>query len=621
MKNVVVCCVYRAPGGSVDIFNEKWEDLLNTLSGNKKTVYVCGDFNLDLLNAESHSKTQTFVDIMFSTGFYPLITKPSRISEYSATLIDNILTNDLSKVKRCGLLISDMSDHLPVFMCSEHVVNHKQIKSYVYKRVLKHENLLKLNDCLEQNDWSCVMQCDDVESAYVNFINMYKLKLNSCCPVKKCEVKSVHKQKPWITKGLENALKKKNNLYKHFLKCKTTASLMKYKHYKNKLTSILRYAQRCYYDKLLCEKERDIKGTWKVLNSLIKGGNTVTSYPDKFICNDKCVKNKKDIANGFNNFFTNVGPSLARKIISPANGSVYPTMGESNLHSMFLKPVSEHELWNVFSSCKNKKSTDIDDVSMDIVKSTVGAIIKPFVHICNLSFSTGVFPKDMKIAKIIPLFKSGDDASFSNYRPVSLLPQFSKVLEKLFDVRLSDFIEKYKILSNSQYGFRKGRSTSLALIDFMEKLSSGIDNNLVTVGVFIDLKKAFDTIDHTLLIDKLNYYGIRGTASDWLKSYLSQRKQLVNFNDTHSESLEVICGVPQGSILGPKLFTLYINDICNISKVLDFIIFADDTNIFCTGNDLIETCKRMSTELEKLQDWFALNKLSLNVTKTNFMVF
>ena len=135
------------------------------------------------------------------------------------------------------------------------------------------------------------------------------------------------------------------------------------------------------------------------------------------------------------------------------------------------------------------------------------------------------------------------------------------------------------------------------------------------------MKKAFDTIDHTLLINKLRYYGIRGTACEWLKSYLSHRKQLVNCNNTYSDLLEVICGVPQGSILGPKLFILYINDICNISKILDFIIFADDTNIFCTGDNLQEICKIMSSELEKLQNWFALNKLSLNVTKTNFMVF
>ena len=167
-------------------------------------------------------------------------------------------------------------------------------------------------------------------------------------------------------------------------------------------------------------------------------------------------------------FFTNVGSLLASKITPPTNGSVYTTMGESNAHTMSLKPVSETELWNTLASCKNKQSTDIENLSMDIVKSTVSAIMKPFVHICNLSFSSGVFPDDMKIAKIIPLFKSGDESNFSNYRPVSLLPQFSKVLEKLFDVRLTDFVEKYDVLSNSQYGFRKARSTSLALLDFME---------------------------------------------------------------------------------------------------------------------------------------------------------
>ena len=182
----------------------------------------------------------------------------------------------------------------------------------------------------------------------------------------------------------------------------------------------------------------------------------------------------------------------------------------------------------------------------------------------------------MKIAMIVPLFKSGEDSIFSNYRPVSLLAQFSKVLEKFFDKRLTEFVEKNNIMNNSQYGFRTTRSTSLALLDFMEKQGRAIDNKPITLGVFIDLKKAFDTIDHLLLIKKLTHYGVRGIASNCIRSYLANCKQFVHFNGVNSELQEVVCGVPQGSILGPKLFILYINDICNISNVIDLIIFADD---------------------------------------------
>ena len=163
----------------------------------------------------------------------------------------------------------------------------------------------------------------------------------------------------------------------------------------------------------------------------------------------------------------------------------------------------------------------------------------------------------MKIAKVLPLYKNGEKHLFTNYRPVSLLSQFSKILEKLFAFRLDKFIDKYQILNDSQYGFRCKNSTSLALLELIEELTNTIDNKESTIGVFIDLKKAFDTIDHSLLLQKIENYGIRGKALTWVKSYLNNRQQYVYFNDTKSDILNISCGIPQGSILGPKFFILY----------------------------------------------------------------
>ena len=246
---------------------------------------------------------------------------------------------------------------------------------------------------------------------------------------------------------------------------------------------------------------------------------------------------------------------------------------------------------------------------------------RPFTYICNKSFSEGTFPEQMKTAKVIPLFKSGDKSQFTNYRPVSLLPQFSQVLEKLFCNRLNKFIDRHKILSNNQYGFRNNHSTSLALIDLVEELTNSIDNKKITIGIFIDLKKAFDTINHELLLQKLECYGIRGIAYNWLKSYIDKRKQYVSFNDVNSGFLDITCGVPQGSILGPILFILYINDLCNVSEFLKFVLFADDTNLFASGDNIETLCNDINRELNKINIWFKINKLSLNLNKTNFMVF
>ena len=353
---------------------------------------------------------------------------------------------------------------------------------------------------------------------------------------------------------------------------------------------------------------------------LIKVKNS-SDIPEEFVCNGNKVINSKDIANGFNDFFVNIGPKLANKIEKPNNACIYDYMGSKNCNTIFLEVVTSQELGTIVNKLKNKTSFDADGVNMSVVKNIYHVIADPLTFICNLSLTSGVFPDKMKIAKVIPLFKSGDKNVYTNYRPVSLLPQFSKVLEKVFSKRLNNFLEKYELLSNSQYGFRNKRSTSQALLHLTEKLTKSLDNKSITVGVFIDLKKAFDTIDHSLVLNKLEYYGIRGVTLNWLQSYLSNRKQFVTVNGIESKNLNVKCGVPQGSILGPILFILYINDICNCSKIMNFILFADDTNSFLTGSDVNELCVKVTSELEKLKIWFRLNKLSLNVSKTNFMIF
>ena len=227
----------------------------------------------------------------------------------------------------------------------------------------------------------------------------------------------------------------------------------------------------------------------------------------------------------------------------------------------------------------------------------------------------------MKIAKIIPIFKSGDREDCTNYRPISLLPQISKILETLFNRRLTEFLEKYKVISPTQYGFRENMSTCFALTELVDEVTASLDQKLCTMGVFIDLKKAFDTVDHQLLCKKNEFYGIRGVALNWITSYLANRSQFVYIDGIHSRLSHVSCGVPQGSVLGPKLFILYVNDLCNVSNLVKCILFADDTSLFCSDANINRLFERVSSVLASMCRWFAINKLSLNVLKTSYMLF
>ena len=425
-----------------------------------------------------------------------------------------------------------------------------------------------------------------------------------------------------MTSGLKNACKKKNLLYKMFLKSRSKQSEDKYKTYKNKLTTILRKCEKNYNTKLLELNKGNLKETWKLLNSIINKKKKTMQVGHEFENKGESITGDEHIANGFNDYFVNVGPSLADNIpATDTQFSQYLSASTNVKNSLFLNPVTEVEILQLVAKLKPKKSKGHDELDMCLIKKLIPYIVVPLKHIFNLSLLNGVFPDSMKIARVIPLFKSGNTKEFSNYRPISLLPQFSKILEKIYHSRLMAFIDSNQVLYKSQYGFRKQMSTSLAIIELVEEITNSLDNHEATVGVFIDLKKAFDTVDHSILIEKLYHYGIRGTANKWICSYLMNRYQYVTINGTNSDYMNVLCGVPQGSILGPILFILYINDMCNVSTLLKPILFADDTNLFYSGKDIDELCSVVSIELDKLCVWFQVNKLSLNTSKTNFMIF
>ena len=294
-------------------------------------------------------------------------------------------------------------------------------------------------------------------------------------------------------------------------------------------------------------------------------------------------------------------------------------VGNGFTDSLFLEPVTLDEIMKIVSSLK-ETATGYDDISAMFPKMSAEYICNSLAHICNLSFS-GVFPDSLNIANVIPLFKSDDPMCFNNYRPVSLLSNLSKVFEILMFNRLMNFLEKFQILYENQFGFRKDCSTHMALLTLVDKLTQALENGEYVVGVFLDFSKAFDTVDHSILLEKLFHYGIRVSAYSWFQSYLSNRSQCATYDGVKSSLGSIKCGVPQGSILEPLLFLLYINDLSFVCKYTFPVLFADDTNLFISGKDVPSLSQMMTSELGKISEWLKVNRLSLNIKKRITLYF
>ena len=324
--------------------------------------------------------------------------------------------------------------------------------------------------------------------------------------------------------------------------------------------------------------------------------------------------------NKFCDYFSEVGRKYAANI-PPAVKHFKEHMCHNKHNSFFMFPTDSIEVSRLLRSMKSKTSTGHDGFSSKLIKQLAPSISYPISIIINRSFETGIVPISMKIAKIVPIYKAKDKTDMGNYRPISLLPTVSKILEKAVHHRLYSYCKAENILYADQYGFQPQRSTIDAIAKFTSNVALLTENKDTTMAVFLDLSKAFDTIDHNILLDKLNYYGIRGLALEWFRNYLSDRTQFVSYKGNNSGFQNVTCGVPQGSVLGPLLFILYTNDLPNVLKHSKCILFADDTTIFQTSHNLTYLRECIEYDMECLSDWFRANKLSLNVQKTQFVVF
>ena len=624
-KPITIGVMYRPPNGTYNDFLAELDRIKEQLP--KHPVYIMGDFNIDLLL--ENSDVRKFEDTILTSSMCPLISIHTHERAHTKkSCIDNILTNNEENVIQSGTITDRISDHLPIFQFSDHSFNQsstpsKHIQYYDYSK----SNVEKFVEDLriELEHFNSGDQPD-----FPKFISTYNSCLDKACKLNVPKTsKRNQNNNPWFCPSIGNSVETKRKLYDEWNKTRTKVNpkgdLTKhaeFSSYRYKLKKIIKYAKSRYYCNKITEHKDNSKATWKIINQL-RGKNTRSIKP-QFLINNTRITERRVIANAFNSYFTSIASQMNSATdslgeIPIANIPKYTEfLPPSNPNSIFMTDCSAAEIEKLVSELQNGKSSDIP---ISIVKKT-STIISPILEkLYNDCMQNGTFPTDLKQAKVTPIYKKGDAELLSNYRPISILPIFGKLFEKIIYSRIYSFLTSQGILHETQYGFRQGHSTSQALNYTVELIQEKLNKKQHVLAIFIDLSKAFDTLDHDTLLSKLYNYGIRGNTHKLLTSYLTNRRQHTSTLGEDSDNLPILFGVPQGSCLGPLLFLIYINDICNTTSLADFILFADDTNIFVSAKTKKLAYEIANQVLNNVYNYMRANKLHINLDKCCHMYF
>ncbi|CAH2109003.1 unnamed protein product [Euphydryas editha] len=579
-----------------------------------KRSMVFGDFNIDLLRKDR--RTRAYTSLICECGYKPLncIKQKhcTRETSKTKTLIDHVLTN-----------LKDTDFHIATVDSA--LFDHKQL----FVQLNKHKSLPPKRTQYQATDYSKLKNYIK-ESPFVSKDNSYNdLEKYIHLSIQNCKVTKVKvsnpPQKDWINKEVIKDLNYRNRLwYELKLDPYNKGLQSKFRTSRSKVRQKIKQTKNEFYLKQFFAVKNNPKKVWSLINTLSRNVVRSSCVPPKLKHSTGYIIEPNQVCESFNNFFSTVGLELAKNIpFRCHNDNIYIDSHNSNPESKLEKfrPCTEDEIVKIIDKLDCKTSAGIDNITTKDIKCIGYSMAGHFSKCFNQLFIEGKFPDTLKIAKVSPIYKSGPRTDPSNYRPISVLPIISKILERIIYSRLDQYLTSINFLTERQYGFRSRSSTLAATIDLVTNIKMRIDQRKIVLGVFIDLKKAFDTVNHDLLIRKLVNVGIIGSALDMLKSYLSNRQQVTKIGEYRSSPKRISCGVPQGSILGPLLFLIYINSISYIKLNGELTLYADDTCLFYHGSCIHEITRLAQEDLNLLFNWFQSNLLTINVPKTCYCIF
>ena len=640
-RKYIIGNIYRRPSELVEHLNTfitDFTECLNNIHAMSKQAYIAGDFNIDLLKISNHNYYNMFYENITSQGFFPKISRPTRLNQESHSLIDNILTNNLCTPHTSGIITSPISDHLLNFCILEAKSTYIANKTkFVEVETINSTTMENFRKSVDNAHILTKLNTDPNADPNANYNVLSNILAESKCKhipkkVRKFN-KRKHKKEKWMTDKLLMLVNKKNDLYRDW---KSTTNIdefnakkVNFKTFDKIVDNQIEETKHKFYHDTFTSQKGDMKKTWSTINTTLNRNKYNNEISKEFLVNDEIITNPQDISNMFNSFFANIGTNLSSNIEANINNN---SLSFSDYYSnptdlcFNFNLISENDILVIIKKLKNKNSSGKDEISNRLLKSIKHEISKPLCVIINQSLSSGIFPEALKIAKVKPLFKKGDKKCLNNYRPISLLPTISKVFERVIYIQIYNYFNSHNLLCEQQYGFRSQHSTELATIKLVDNIIDQLDNRYTIktpVAIFIDLSKAFDTLNFDILLHKLKHYGITGISLSLIENYLTNRYQYVSYENCDSVLLELKTGIPQGSILGPLFFSIYINDLVNTSDIFSYLMYADDTTLYFNVEDFNETNKVMAinNELEKVNIWLKLNKLTLNTEKTKCMFF